>query len=96
MRMALTPAFAARLLDLQIENSFSMSATVSSAEEERSGYNMLLDTLRGHSIDWFNTADFNDEVLSCHLNQSMHQGSSNLAGHAPTPQILNCCCVLLP
>lgn len=62
MRMRLTPAFAARLLDLQIENSFSMSATVSSAEEERSGYNMLLDTLRGHAIDWFNKADFNDDV----------------------------------
>lgn len=65
MRMRLTPAFAARLLDLQIENSFSMSATVSSAEEERSGYNMLLDTLRGHAIDWFNRADFNDDV-SCY------------------------------
>lgn len=72
MRMTLTPAFAARLLDLQIENSFSMSATVSSAEEERSGYNLLLDTLRGHSIDWFNRADFNDEVCAFWLVAVIH------------------------
>lgn len=62
MCMKLTPAFAARLLDLQIENSFSMSASVNSAEEARSGYNMMLDTLRGHAIDWFNTAPFDDDV----------------------------------
>jgi hypothetical protein len=63
--MKLTPAFAARLLDLQIENSFSMSASVNSFEEARSGYNMMLDTLRGHAIEWFNSAPFDDEVRSC-------------------------------
>lgn len=68
MCMKLTPAFAARLLDLQIENSFSMSASVHSnlnaQDDDRAGYNMMLDTLRGHAIDWFNTAPFDDDVRS--------------------------------
>lgn len=68
LRVQLAPEFAARLLDLHIESSFSMSESVrvsGSLEGSQATYPVLLERLRRHAIACFNRADFAPEVRPC-------------------------------
>lgn len=67
LRMRLAPQFAARLLDLYIESSFSMTKTVRvtgslDGSHSATAYPLLLERLRSHAISCFNQASFSDEV----------------------------------
>jgi hypothetical protein len=69
-RIQLSPKFAARMLDLHIESTGSLSETVrvtGSLDGSPSPYPLLLDCMRAHAISCFNKALFSPEVreFSC-------------------------------
>jgi hypothetical protein len=65
LRMQLSPAFAARLLDLQIDTASSKSVSVRASttlDDDRSDYAPLLERLRSHAAETFTNAAFDPKA----------------------------------